>query len=183
MLRRTGMSLLAVTAVALPASPAAAQEAGGPVGERVRLSAPHLPGGAVVGQLLRVEDAAFVIRAGDPMETGRVVEVPRELVTAVEVSTGTERRTGRGALLGAALGAGAGGMFGAMTFDEPGLLFNSRAESAAAGAVAIGAIGLLVGGVAGFLARTDTWREVPAGGWSVYRQPDGRVGIGFRVAL
>lgn len=185
MLRRTGLSLLAMTAVALPASPSAsaAQEAGGLVGERVRLSAPNLPGGAVVGQLLRVEDAAFVIGAGDPMGTGRVVEVPRELVTSVEVSTGAERGTGRGALLGAAFGAGTGAIFGALTFEEPSFVFSSRGESAAIGAVALGAIGLLVGGVAGFLNRTETWREIPVAGWSVSRQPDGRVGIGFRVAL
>lgn len=179
MLRRTGLSLLAMTAVALPASPAVSQE----LGERVRISAPDLPGGAVVGQLLRVEDAAFVIRAGDAMGTGGVVEVPRDLVTSVEVSAGTERHTGRGALLGVALGAGAGAMLGAMSFEGPDLFFDSRAEAAAGGAVAIGAIGLLVGGVAGFLARTDTWREVPAVGWSVSRQPAGSVGIGFRVAL
>ncbi|HUP19109.1 MAG TPA: hypothetical protein VM778_04050 [Gemmatimonadota bacterium] len=117
------------------------------------------------------------------METGRVVAVPRKLVTSVEVSSGTERHTGRGALLGAAFGAGTGAILGALTFEEPGFLIHSRTESAAFGAVALGAIGLLVGGVAGFMDRTETWREIPAAGWSVYRQPDGRVGIGFRVAL
>ncbi|HUP18577.1 MAG TPA: hypothetical protein VM778_01345 [Gemmatimonadota bacterium] len=49
--------------------------------------------------------------------------------------------------------------------------------------MALGAIGLLVGGVAGFLNRTETWREVPALRWSVSGRPDGSVGIGFRVAL
>ena len=83
----------------VPAAPAAAASPWPPSeGDRVRLSAGTLSDGPVVAQVLGMEGEELMLRV-PPLTTP--VRVPADSITRIEVSKGSHRQAGKGALVGA----------------------------------------------------------------------------------
>jgi hypothetical protein len=91
---------LSLAVAVFSAAPAAAASPSWPPseGDRVRLSAGTLSDGPVVAQVLGVEGEELMLRI-PPLTTP--VRVPADTITRLEVSRGTHRQAGKGALVGA----------------------------------------------------------------------------------
>ena len=132
-------------------------------GTRVRVTAPSIALRRHVTTILDVRDDSIVFGVSDDSRSVALSDV-----TALEVSTGKHRRFLRNAGLGLGIGVIVGAVAGAATYEECvstelfGCLFvpESRAQSAAEGAIGLGAVGLLAGAVVGVLRRTDRWVSV-----------------------
>jgi hypothetical protein len=151
-LNRSTAVLLALTLTAAAQAPAQDWSSAKalPVGTEVRISAGSR---TVSGQIQSVTDDALTVNSGKGQEMFARQEIAR-------VSVRKRGHRGRNALIGLAVGAGAGAAIGAAT-DTTGCkgscIFQvSKGEAAGVGAAVFGAIGALVGAV----IPTGGWREV-----------------------
>jgi hypothetical protein len=116
--------------------------------------------------------ATVVARQGDTLlvrwpEFASAVAVPLAEISRLEVSTGRHRRVLKGMALGTAAGGVTGALLGAASYEPcestefMGCFLSpeSRMQSAAFGGVVGGALGLVVGSLAG-LARHENWKRV-----------------------
>ena len=132
-------------------------------GTRVRVTAPTIDLRKHVTTIVDVRGDSIVLGV-----SGDSRSVALSDVTALEVSAGKHRRFLRSAGLGLGIGAIVGAVAGAATYEECvstelfGCLLapESRAQSAAEGAIGLGAVGLLAGAVVGVVRRTDRWVSV-----------------------
>jgi len=133
-------------------------------GVRLRVTAPdcELRGQATGFQALRADTLVL-----------EITECPLASVTRLDVSGGQKSH----ALLGAGIGFAAGAL-SAVVFSV-----SSQDLSTIEAALITGAIGALVGGITGYLIKTDRWEEVPLERLRVSLAPqrDGGFALGFSV--
>jgi len=131
-------------------------------GDRIRLTAtPNALDNRIAHVLSVRSDSLFLLIA--PAET---LAVALAGVTRIEVSTGRQRHTLRGAGIGALIGVASGVLSGVVTGDDPpgsGWFRQTWEEKAAFDAVFLGAMGLVIGTVVGTLKVSDRWTSVPVG--------------------
>ena len=144
------------------------------VGSRVRVSAPEVGPAPLIGSVVGLESHAVVVQDGSSRTPTRV---PLGPTTTIEVSGGRRSKAGRGAVLGAAVGAMPGLL---MTFGD----YNSDPEHSPGAVAAVGAAtGAAVGAVVGWALKSEQW--LPAGVPSVTAgivPLRGGVGVSVHVA-
>jgi hypothetical protein len=143
------------------------------VGSRVRVAAPTIAGERLEGSVTGVSEESLTVSTGD-----RVVRVPRDAVTQLEVSTGRHRHVWQGLAIGAAAGAVAGGASGCFPMVGCGGNGDQHLAGAALGAVGFAGWGALIGA----FVRTEHWQPVPVGRVHVAVAPARGGGFALRVA-
>ncbi len=110
------------------------------------------------------------------------LRIPRAAVSRLDVSQGRKKTVGRSAGRGFLIGAGAGALIGYAAGDERGGLgFLTPEQGALVGTVLLGAVGALVGTIAGQVER-DVWRPIPIDGVRVSVAAT-RGGAGMSIAF
>jgi hypothetical protein len=122
-----------------------------PFGARVRVTAPRLARGPLVGTVESSSAGSIVLRIEDPE---LAVTVPATDVTRLELSRGFNRR--KGALVGAAIG----GVVGAVGMVTLCYALGGDCDDKAV-ATRYGAAGLGLGLVVGAMAAPERWDDVP----------------------
>ena len=152
MARHLPTLLLSAALAGLAAHPASAQ-GGLQLGAPIRVSGLDVPGTMVEG--LYAGTVNDTVRIGVPGGI-EAVRIPRRAITHLQVVFGRRSGAMRTSMLGLAAGTGAG-VLAALAFRNQ--LRSSEAPGVILGA---GAIGALLGGVAGqFIFRADRWVESP----------------------
>lgn len=153
---RSGLATALVSILLAPAPAPAEDLAWGTsvmVGSKVRLLAPGALQGRLQGIVSEMDEKTLVV-----LQDNRPVRVSRGAVTRLEVSTGTHRKTVKGMIIGAAIGAAL------FATEEPSdscegavtICYTSRA-----GAMAWGAVGGAAWGAGiGALIKKDRWSPV-----------------------
>jgi membrane associated rhomboid family serine protease len=118
------------------------------VGSRVRVSAPEAGAQPLIGSVVGLEPHAVLVRAES---SGAATRVPLGFSTTIEVSGGRRSKAGRGAVVGAAVGAMPGLL---MTFGD----YNADPEHSPGAVAALGAAaGAAVGAVVGWALKSEEW--------------------------
>ena len=142
-------------------------------GTRIRLSGDWPGGGRWVGSFeTRERDSIWIARVtAFPHGAGRSigrhapfaedtrVGVPAADVRSLEVSRGLQLDVAHGARIGVFSGIVLGAVLGAVAWDPSSS--RSRRDLAGTGAVLLGGVGLIVGGVAGLATRVERWEALP----------------------
>lgn len=150
------------------------------VGERIRVRTVSERPGKVTGVLETREPDYLVVQAEDATPT----TIAWADISRLEVSRGTKSNVGKGALIGAGVGAGMGVSTVILfcTGESP------LAEDCGAGEV-VGTVAFLigigtgVGALIGAAARTEKWVEVPPNRWQIEVAPDPNGGVAVGVNL
>lgn len=167
-------TLLAVVLTVLLATLLVAQEPTRILpGARVRVTAPHLPGGRLQGALTRVDADTLVIGS---------TPVALHTLTRLEVSTGRRSHWRTGLGVGFLVGAGLGAILGASVGNETGDICTAT-ECALAGAGIVGTGGMVVGALVGAMTHTDRWQEVPVERVGVRLFPQRNGSLSLTVSL
>ncbi len=119
----------------------------------VRVTRSDGEGPPAVGTVVRVREDTLMVVSGSAMTS-----IPRRGIERFEVSRGTTRATGRGALIGLVAGGGIGAVIGAAS--EHDALF-SQGFNIAAGAFSFGLLGAGVGAIAGHASKRVRWEALP----------------------
>ncbi|HXG72766.1 MAG TPA: hypothetical protein VNJ04_19385 [Gemmatimonadaceae bacterium] len=151
-------------AISLNPSPLSAQASTVLVpGARVKLITPSLEGSQQIVRVINASRDSVEFRS-EAYPVTRTVAISD--VTAIEVPHAGRRPFIRNMLVGAGVGAVAGGVIGYTTYKKPDceifcLFYTTRSGEATAAAIALGTIGLVVG--AGFAAFQDgeRWTRLP----------------------
>lgn len=163
-MRRTAlMGLILIAILYCPPAQAQLEEL---TGRRVRVSLVRTPGGistSPIGVLREVTADSLVLSAED-----EIVSIPRSTIQRLDVSIGTKRMTGQGALAGLAVGAFTLGAVAATGTDTDScggedvwLCFEPSVELAALGGAMTGALlGAVLGAAIGSSIQTDRWERV-----------------------
>ena len=131
------------------------------VGVTVRIHSVNRDTERLTGVLLSATSQNLVIR----LESGTTDVISTSTIKKVEVTEGSRRHAGHGALMGFVGGAAVGGAYG--TFNDDAFGFGcdgygcSGGEAVAGGAYLLSVLGALGGALVGGLVRTDDWVEVP----------------------
>lgn len=180
-MRRAAMLGLLVAAVA---SAAAVAQEPAPVhpGQRVRVRSTVAHAPVLTGAVESIGRDTMIVRHEDG--AGVATAIPLSSVAQLQVSQGRHSKWVTGLLIGAGVGAVAGAIIGAATYDEDDPFF-SAGENALAAALLFTPIGGLAGAIIGLQVKTERWESVPldrvrpaVGGGS-----HGRVTFGVAVAL
>ena len=134
------------------------------VGARVRITAPAVLNDRVTGIVGGMDAKSLLVVAGD-----RRLTVPRETILQLEVSQGKRRRTLKGMMFGAGIGA--------LLFPRAlyGYCLSECGSQWDAGYILAGAgLGAVCGAGIGALLKTDRWAVVPARGLKVSLRPSRR---------
>jgi hypothetical protein len=128
-------------------------------GSRVRILSPLLGDQAQTGSVVSATSDTLVFL---PHKTSNSTAVSTPNIVRLDVSSGTHTNKLKGALLGFALGAGAGAVIGSVTYKPCTNCFDMfrRGGNIAVGSFAGGMIGLSGGWYIGSRA-TDNWVAVP----------------------
>ncbi len=133
------------------------------IGGRVRVQTRSLPKRSFMGTVVAVGTDTLSLDT-----TGRYpMAIPLTSVASIEMSNGSKRNIGKGALLGFLVGASSGVLMGAISgSDEPGVTAEERMRSNTAelkmltGGFLLGASGLLWGTIIGAFVETEIWNPV-----------------------
>ncbi len=143
-------------------------------GSTVRLRAPAVGAEPI--------EAVVVAAGGDSLSLrrkgGALLTVPREAITSLEVNTGRRGHAGRGALVGAGIGAALLGLAGLASADD-----GEGAYQAMYGVVFGGLGGAGWGAIAGAGTKTHDWRTVPLPRLHARLGPTRGRGVGLNVSL
>lgn len=114
------------------------------------------------------------------LATDSTVLCPLTAVERLEVSAGRKSHL----WVGAGIGLLAGAALGAITWPSAGCDWVSEGQCRLYGALGLGAVGAVAGGVTGLLIKSDRWEEVPLDRLRVSVRPvrDG-VGLGANIAF
>lgn len=183
--------LVAVVAVMVDVSAAAAEEPAAFAGQRVRLTVPSVSGKRLIGTLVGLDETTLTLRRYGVDDT---LQVPREAIARLEVSRHRSRKA-KGAALGALIGLGAALAVGVAAGDDCGLIqgddFSTRlqrsfcfdkGETAVISAILFVPAGTLLGLVA---APGEKWEPSTPGRLRVGVAPmrGGGVRVGLSVAF
>lgn len=143
-------------------------------GSRVRITAPQLDARPFVGTLVGLESDGLRVKRG---RNDVPTLIPRSFVTRLEVSGGRKSQAGRGALIGAGVGAMPGLL---LTFGD----YSSDTRPSPGVVAAVGAAsGVVVGAAIGWALKSEDWQstELPAVAAGVTPLPGGGLGASLRV--
>jgi hypothetical protein len=144
----TAVALVLGSAVAFPSEPRVVT-----VGSRVRVSAPETGPAPLMGSVVGLEPHAVLLQEASSRIPTRVALGP---ATTIEVSGGRRSKAGRGAMLGAAVGAMPGLL---MTFGD----YNSDPDYSPGAVAAVGAAaGAAVGAAVGWAIKSEQWLPAQA---------------------
>lgn len=151
-------------------------------GARVRVTAPAKGLERHVTTVENVRGDSIVVGFGGGWQT-----IALRDMTSLDVSMGRESRFFADAGIGLAVGVLAGGLVGAVGYQECTdciLAPANRAQSAALGAILAGTVGLVAGAIVGVFHRPDRWRryELPIKS-TIARLPSGGIGLGISRAF
>ena len=124
-------------------------------GDRIRVAAPTLSPGPLVGTVVAFEADSLMVQRGT--DTWRLSLAS---LTRLEMSQGRRSHAGLGAGIGLLVGAGVRAVIGSGCHAVV-VPVSSGVGCIAVGAAVIGGAGALVGAVTGALVRTERWAEVP----------------------
>jgi hypothetical protein len=129
-------------------------------GTRVRVVTQSLPADHQLGRIISADHDTVAFRPdADPFTVSLAVsEIER-----IDISQGSHRHPGRGALVGLTIGAIGGAVFGASAYTpctDWCLLPNSRAATAGLGAAFFGLLGAAGGGIVGALIKAEEWKPL-----------------------
>jgi hypothetical protein len=169
------LAMTLASIVALASEQRSPQETLSPIvtGSRVRVVSPRAVSGRVTGTVIEMSAESLVILADE-----RPLRVPRDAIEQLEVSTGKQRRTLKGMLIGAGIGA----------VVVPPALYDSclsdcgskwSAEYILAGV----GVGAAWGAGIGALVKKDRWSSVPVTQVRLGLWPIRGGGIGASVSL
>lgn len=146
------------------------------VGSKVRLVAPAVVKGRVQGIVTEMDETSLVVRS----DARGFVRVGREAITRLEVSTGRHRKTLKGMVIGAGVGAV---LFQTAVSDD----CNGAVSPCTTSHAAAAGIGLLVGAVwgagIGTLFKGDRWSPVSPDHLRLAVGPVGGRGLGVSLRL
>jgi len=154
--------VLAVLAFALAFPVAGGAQSGALVtGSRVRVTSPNDDLKRHIGVVTEIRGDSMVVAGRTGSRT-----IGLDNVTALEVSAGKKSRLFKDTAIGMGVGAVAGGLIGAVTYEKcegNGFMScfmapDSQSESATWGAIALGTVGLVTGAIVGAFHRTDRWQ-------------------------
>ena len=150
-------------------------------GDRIRLNAPGVGDLPIIGRLLAADQSALAVTRDD----GSVVNVPRSAIQELEIARGRRSHAKKGAIIGAAAGAGLLLASYAVSDDDCDSDARCGIYPVVLGA-AFAAIGGLVGAGIGKMFKTDRWVKVDLGRVKVSVAPSvapsGR-GVALRVSV
>ena len=150
------------------------------IGVRVRVTtdaAHSTPSGTVVGL---TRDSLVIA----PPNAEFTMGFRRADITRLEISVGRRRNTLKGMWTGALVGAGAGVAVGYLSGDDDCggrlCMFGAAEENAGLLGIALGAVGMVIGGIVGVNTTSDRW-VTASQSWAVTPVVDarGRVGLAF----
>ena len=160
------IALLLCSASTFPSEPRAVA-----VGSRVRVSAAEVGAKPLIGSVVGLEPHAVLVRGERSGPPTRVALGP---TTTIEVSGGRRSKAGRGAVLGAAVGAMPGLL---MTFGD----YNTDPEYSPGAVAAVGAAaGAVVGAAIGWALKSEKWLPAEAPSVTAGIAPR-RGGVGFSL--
>jgi hypothetical protein len=132
-------------------------------GDRVRVTVHHQGAGSITGTVVELDSDRLILSVTGWQDT---IEVALNSLKGCRLSMGMKSRTVQGALLGGALGLGAGGMigliFGGCDNSNPGEWCLEGEEWIAAaylGAIGL-AVGIGIGTLAGSTIKQEIWKDV-----------------------
>jgi hypothetical protein len=130
-------------------------------GSRVRVASPAVGDRAQIGQVVLATPDSLVL---EPAANGIAFRIPTSSIVKLQVSQGTHTYKAKGALYGFLIGAGTGAILGAAAYkksdcSEICIFPDSRGFDAAVAGALLGAVGTVVGVIAGTHA-VDTWVPV-----------------------
>jgi hypothetical protein len=124
-------------------------------GSRIRVTTVS---GSRVGTLISAAtDSIWLVSAKDSM----ALAVPTQSVVRLEHSLGQRPATGRGALIGALIGAGTGLLLGILASTEEGGWYEVGAEEVLSASLVAGGTGAVLGALIGSVSRREKWQPVP----------------------
>lgn len=145
-------------------------------GDRVRVVVPELRNGRFEARVAATTDSTVTLYSAALRP--REQSLPLSSIAHLEISEGEKTKVARNAGIGLLMGAGLGAIFGYAAGDDTScFICFSAEEKAAVGAIGLGAIGLLVGGISGATTREETWRPVSVDRLGLGIAPDGRPGL------
>ncbi len=180
---------IAVALILMPfADLAAQQKTTVTPGSRIRASAPSVSSKPFVGDVVGWESDSLIVDARVWQKGTRLnqqVKVAMGSLTKLEVSRGRKSRFLQGLGYGFLVGAVTGTVIGAASGDDdPSQFFSMTAgEKAAVGAVSLGLLGGIVGGVIGLSSPAEKWEEVPLDRLRVGPSPVTADGVAVSVSL
>lgn len=151
-------SLVAMLVVMATVDLSAQQEMPVEPGDRVRVSAPGVVEGQVVGTIEKLSPDTCVLQVEDQLWP---VVLPLASVTRLEVSRGSGSKTGLGILIGAGVGFLGGYLIGTQSSlcEECG--GSSSGKTGLAFGTFLGLLGAAAGGELGAKNRVERWEDVP----------------------
>jgi hypothetical protein len=153
------LTLLGVAVLVLSAN-AAAQQTGATLtsSSRVRITAPSLFPRPLIGRVIYLGDTSLTV-----LEDGAAAAraIPTDAIRRLDVSTGTRRRPGLGAAIGAPLGAALAVAAGPIVPSGGGGLAGccGRTGEVVMDVAIGGAIGAFIGGSIGWYTHTERWER------------------------
>jgi hypothetical protein len=139
----TAVALVLCSASAFPSEPRVVA-----IGSRVRVSAPETSPAPLIGSVVGLERHAVLVQDTSSRSPTRVTLGP---ATTIEVSGGRRSKAGRGAVVGAAVGAMPGLL---MTFGD----YNTDPDHSPGAVAAVGAAaGAVVGAAVGWAIKSEQW--------------------------
>jgi hypothetical protein len=167
-------TLLAASLAIAPLATIASQEPPAiKSGDRVRVTAPTVSAGPLVGTVLTLESDSLVVQGGI-----NAWRLSLATITHLDRSRGRRSHTLLGAGIGLLVGAGVGAL---VAGNDAGCEIDLAC--AAIGAGIVGGGGALIGAVAGALVRTERWAEVPLNHLRLSLTPDRGRGLTLRASL
>ncbi len=161
--------------------PNLAAQASVTAGQRVRVTSKEHGLLRQTGDVIAASDDALIVRV-KRVHTADTLTLLLASVDRLEVSAFGGRATGRGAAIGFGVGALLGGTIGyALASRNCHNCYIPPADGAGYGVMAVGALGAIVGAIAGSHRRWDHWEEVLPARGAVVPLPHGNVGVGLVV--
>lgn len=141
-------------------SPIKAQISNLDAGDRIKIYAPSIENSTIFGTIYELTSSAIYLHSSE-----HSLMVPYNSIERLELYMGEKRKTGRGALIGLTSGAFLLGTISVLTDDgcsgKDNCLVLSDSELFIIGAVIGGAVGLVVGTIAGYATKRERWKEIP----------------------
>ncbi len=174
-------SLVAMLVIVAPPDLFAQQAMPVAPGDRVRLSAPGVVAGQVVGTIKELSPDTCVLQVeGRPWP----VVLPLGSVTQLEVSRGHESKSRMGILVGGGLGFLGGYLVGTQTsLCETCGGSDEKQKTGLAFGTICGLLGAAAGGELGAKSRAERWEEVPVEQLRVTIRPYGDDGLAITASL